>query len=518
MTMSFDVLEQPWIPTRRLGGRMTSVGLREAFLSAHEIEDICLPVPPAASGLWRILYALAARITRLDDSREETDYTDAQGRLEWLDDRKALFATGRFDAGSVTEYFDRFADRFDLFGPSPWLQDPRLLEQCTKTSGINKLVFARPSGNNHAWWSHTDDINPQTLPTREAAWWLIAQLYFGASGRCTTRAVGNISSASTKAGPLRSAISFHPAGRNLFESLLAGLPAPEASHDDAPEDACPWEADLPDPSVPLRNVTWPGRLLAGRARHAVLLIPSRDGTQVVDAYLTWATQQSPESVDPYVVQDLSKEGKLYTRRADADRALWRDLDALVLESSDGGKRPRVLTDAAYLPLELQTALRVRAYGFDQDGQAADKQYFTAITPPLFKFTDQNTARLARECRDAAEKVARMLALAAKTAWNESAGAMGAKPDRRGNGPWANRALAQYWPQAEQSFWDLVELREKGEPLTVFVAQAQLALDSAVGQAAATQPGAKALSHATAILRSALPKRQGGANGPKEEAA
>src|SRR5690606_32856969 len=128
------------------------------------------------------------------------------------------------------------------------------------------------------------------VPAAEAAWHLVAQLYYGAAGRCSTRTVGSTSAANTTAGPLRAAVSYHPIGRSVFESLLAGLPAPTGERgSDAHQDRCPWELDeLPDPLSPQPAATWPGGLLTGRARHAVLLVPDADGEQVIDAYLTWA--------------------------------------------------------------------------------------------------------------------------------------------------------------------------------------------------------------------------------------
>ena len=42
----------------------------------------------------------------------------------------------------------------------------------------------------------------------------------------------------------------------------------------------------------------------------------------------------------------------------------------------------MFTDLPGIPREAAAALRVRAFGFDQDGQTIDRQWFTATTPPV----------------------------------------------------------------------------------------------------------------------------------------
>ncbi len=202
---SYDLRTQGWIPVRR-GGEVVRVGVRELFLHAHEFEDLAVPVPPAASGLLRILYAIAARITGLDS---RTPTVDA-----WLDRREEILTTGAFDPTGVDTYLERWADRFDLFHPeTPFGQDPRLKEECPKAAGVNKLVFSRPVGQNPVWFGHFTDLAPVPVPTHEAAWHLIAQLYYGAAGRCASRTVRGTNAANSTAGPVRGALSYHPMGR-----------------------------------------------------------------------------------------------------------------------------------------------------------------------------------------------------------------------------------------------------------------------------------------------------------------
>src|SRR5206468_3855315 len=109
--------------------------------------------------------------------------------------------------------------------------------------------------------------------------------------------------------------------------------------------------------------------------------------------------------DPYVILDRDKEGQLEARKADGARALWRDVDALLLKDiGHQSLRPHSLNS---LPPRLRPHLSVRAYGFDQDGQQKDTTWFEATTPPILQWQEEADARMARHvarCHQAAEDV------------------------------------------------------------------------------------------------------------------
>lgn len=508
---SFDLRDQGWIPVRR-DGEVERVGLRELFLRAHEFEDLAVPVPPAASGLWRVLYAITARITRLDS---ETPTVGA-----WLARREEIFDAGAFDASAVEAYLERWTDRFDLFHPGhPFGQDPRLRQECAKTAGVNKLVFSRPAGQNPVWFGHFTDLDPVPVPTHEAAWHLIAQLYYGAAGRCASRTVSDTSAANSNAGPLRGAVSYHPVGRTVFESLLVGLPAPPGKVDTA-ADVCFWEHPvLKDPLGAPPKPGWPGGLLTGRSRHAVLLLPGAGGDTVTDAYLTWAWRREAwPAEDPYVVRKLSKEGAWYVPAANASRALWRDLDALLLRDRPERRRPAVLGATNDLPDEVLDALRLRAYGFDQDRQAKDRQWFTATTPSVLRYLEERApaeAAAMAVVHSTAEDVWDRLRSALRTAWRDVISPSSSGPGSKApDGPWPTRAEALYWPRAETLFWArLHELASSDDPerlatspLPDMVRLALTVIDETI-EAQERPRVAKAAVHARTLVRNLLKHKE-----------
>ncbi|MFD3680389.1 type I-E CRISPR-associated protein Cse1/CasA [Streptomyces sp. NPDC058613] len=522
MADGFDLRDERWIPVRLADGVALRVGLRELFHRADEIVDLELPVPPAASGLLRVLAAMTSRIAgcegvRLDD---EDLGEDVNG---WLRLRNRVLAEGRFDPKQVNAYLDQEVPKghLDLFdGERPFLQDPRLREQCVdgkgcpNPSGVNKLVLGRPTGVNGAvLFGHFNDVAPVPMPAAESAWHLIAQLYYGPSGQCTPRRITSHKPGNGDAGPLRKSVSYHPWASDLFATLVLSVPQPGVCGDGAEDDACPWESDaLPDPLGPLPAASWPGRVLTGRARHAALLEPSPDRRSVTDAYLTWSTHEPPHTArDPYVILDMPKAGGApYARLADGSRALWRDLDALLLKGAGQSRRPAAFEN---LPRTQRTGLRVRAYGFDQDGQQRDSSWFEATTPPVLQWREDGPepemALRVGECREFAELVGERLRFASLLAWRlatepETDSSAKVRLDPKKPGPWAHAAAARYWPSAEAVFWSLltVEGRERSVR-PPFVEAALTALDGAIGARSADLRVARARVRARQVVRALL---------------
>ncbi|WP_330175984.1 type I-E CRISPR-associated protein Cse1/CasA [Streptomyces sp. NBC_01498] len=513
----YDLGTEPWAPVSMLPAADGSAGSRSLgflglFLDAHRIGGLAVALPPAASGLMRVLYALAARITGLHEAKNQGEWSDR--RYELLEE------DGQFDADAVNEYFSRFAKRFRLFDTErPWMQDPRLTEECPTGSGVNKLVMARPAGNNQVFFGHFTDDEQVSLTPADAVLHLLAQLYYGPSGQCTPRTVAGQRFGNAYAGPLRKVLSYHPLGRSLFETLLLGLPYPNRWPRDRNRepDRCPWERDeLPDPLAVPTAPTGPLGALTEQYRHAVLLTRGPGGGSVVDAHITWALRVNrPPHEDPYLLWDEGRDLLKRPREADADRALWRDLDALVTETrTDSGHRPSALSDLnCELPPEVEDALRVQSLGFDQDGQTRDRTYFTGSTPPLFALLrdSDNPADRAlklglREGRDAAEKAASRLEYALQTAWrayttpfeNDRPGGT-AKERRKRGGPWPARALAAYWPAAEQRFWESLHARDFAGSSRAFGQLALREYDTVTLQIAATPRGAKAREKARGLV-------------------
>ncbi|MER7755270.1 type I-E CRISPR-associated protein Cse1/CasA [Kitasatospora sp. NPDC097643] len=512
---SYNLFDEPWIPVRwiphedehedpssdhtdLISAHPDEVGLRELLLRAHEIEQIAIAIPPALSALYRVLYAMTARMTGLDEA----------GRPgSWSRRRIDLASQEQFDEQQVTEFDERSHHRFDLFDPArPFLQDPRLAEQCdpANTAGVDKLITTRPSGNNHSWFQHVNSTTPDLPTPAQAALHLLVWHYYGPSGRCSSRTVGNTKAANSAAGPLRSTLSYHPEGVTLFESLLAGLPEPrrEVRRD---SDLCPWEREeLPDPVAAPPPLKGPCSELTARSQHALLLVPDATGASVEDAFITWAYRDKiPREGDPYLIWQTSKDGNPYPRPADSHRALWRDLDALLLKNPAGSTQPR-RPEVFFTALEVSEELRVRALGFEQDGQAKDVQFVDAVTPPVLDLAEETKPAVAIEIgrlRMLGEQYGNRLDRAVKKAW---AGFTEAPKIR--DCTWAVDAAARYWPAAEAEFWKCLNERDFDRAATAFRILAEQAYDTVTYSALGTMRGAKACTTARIELYGGPVKR------------
>ncbi|WP_405634307.1 type I-E CRISPR-associated protein Cse1/CasA [Streptomyces sp. NBC_00056] len=458
---TFSIPDEPWVPVLWTtsahasdGTLPPTIGLRTLLTRAHEIRALAVTEPPAHAALLRVLYPLTARVCGLDEEG------DGSGE-DWSSRRLAVLDEGRISEAGIDAYFTQWAHRMDLFDPDrPWMQDPRLAEQCdpARSAGVNKLVITRPSGNNHTWFTHVQDDAPDPVAAAEAVLNLLTWHYYGPSGRGSARTVNADSSASMKAGPLRGALSYHPEGSTLFETLLAGLicPAPQVRRE---TDRCMWEWDeLPDPDAAPSAVQGPCSRLTAVSQHALLLVPDpKDSGLVTDAFITWAYRDGrlPRD-DPFLIWQISQQGNAYPRPANADRALWRDLDALLLAEPGGtaqAKRPEAFDYGHALEISdaLARPLSVRALGFDQDGQAKDRQFVAGLTPPVLDHAEEQepgTAPAVGRLRSMGELFGRRVEYAVRRACQLYA--RESKPKEAD--AWAERAAALYWPQAEQEFW------------------------------------------------------------------
>ncbi|MFF0416404.1 type I-E CRISPR-associated protein Cse1/CasA [Kitasatospora sp. NPDC004745] len=499
---SFDVVVRPWIPARvradlsdeqvaelpvRGGpGESVVLGLADVLRWAHLLEHIDCPDPASESALLRVLIALTARVTGLDEAED------------WDDTRWDVLEAGCLAPGRVDEYFGRYAGRFDLFDVArPWLQEPRLAGECTGSSGTGRLLMTSPSGNNHVWWLLEKGGLGGPVPVATAAFGLLTWLFAGPSGTAANRRRSDgRNSHYTVAGPIRALVSWFPAGRSLAETLVLGVPSPDTWPTNPGRDEAPWEAEqLPDPRLPAAPAG-PVSLLTGRAAHAVLLKPDAEGGHVTDTWVTWACENElPEAEDPYVIR-RDEGGPV---RANCARVAWRDLDALLLKTVPGKVaryRPAVLASIARLPMETAAGLRLRAYGLHQERRDPETAWFTAVTPPVLgalEELDEDGAAAVSVARVRAEGVSAGLAKALRAAWQAYSN------DKRVC-PWVDSALPVYWSEAEAEFWKAVLPDDSGQrPRPAFQRVATQVFDAVTATAAVTPRGMQAVEQARADM-------------------
>jgi len=361
MTVSFNLITEPWIPCLRQDGRLVSLGLRGVLLQAHELAEVHGESPLVNASLYRLLLALLHRVYGPEDMEA------------W----EALWRAGRWEAQALDAYLEAWRDRFDLFhAQHPFLQRP---DARVRAKSVASLLPHVASGNNPTLFSHHLEADALALTPGEAARALVTGLSFGLAG------LSGIQQKFTD-GACARGVLFFAAGDTLFETLALNLVqypwSGEAGLDAGDRPA--WEVD--DPASPGRDrplgyldlLTWPNR--------HILLYPEEGpgGLMVRSMTMAPALRLDAAITDPMKYYRLdARRGPLVLRYRE-DRALWRD-SAVLLRLGDDGTRPsRVLEWLANLVEEgiLSPAERRRYLALGMANNQAKVEFYRQETLPL----------------------------------------------------------------------------------------------------------------------------------------
>ena len=349
---TFNLLDQPWLPVRWASGAPPSeVGLRQALLCAHEIEELATDNPLETLALNRLLAALVAAVS-----------PGAAEPAEWF----RLWQSGHFEADAVEDYLARFADRFDLLSPTlPFMGYPQ--PETAEVSPLARLRHAATSGNNAVLFSHDLDSQPQPLPAAEAARAVVCAQAASLGG-------GVAKPFNFSHGPLVGGAYFWLRGAveeqaTLFRALLLNLPPTAEVWGTSSTDVPTWEATKPMPAE-RRQVGGIRELFTFQSRR-LALVADAQGQVLGVRYNQGSKVEMLLQHDPHLAYRAGKEGE-FALRFQADRSLWRDSTTYLLHrgSSGGGHAPRTLewlaSNAEHLGLSRNAALAVDVFGLVND--------------------------------------------------------------------------------------------------------------------------------------------------------
>ena len=374
---TFNLLDQPWLPVRWASGAPPSeVGLRQALLRAHEIEELATDNPLETLALNRLLAALVAAV-----------YPGGAEPAEWF----RLWQLGHFEADALESYLARFADRFDLLSPTlPFMGHPQ--PETAEVSPLTRLRHAATSGNNAVLFSHDLDSQPQPLPAAEAARAVVCAQAASLGGGVAKPF--NFSHAPLVGGAyfwLRGAVEEQA---SLFRALLLNLsPTAEvwgASSTDLPT----WEATKPLPAE-RRQVGGIRELFTFQSRR-LALVADAQGQVLGVRYNQGSKVETLLQHDPHLAYRAGKEGE-FALRFQADRSLWRDSTTYLLHqgSIGGGHAPRTLEWLSRRMLRQLGADQPSAYAVDVFGLVNDQAKVelwrherVTIYPAIIKDTDR----------------------------------------------------------------------------------------------------------------------------------
>jgi CRISPR system Cascade subunit CasA len=323
--VTFDLLNEPWIPCRGADGRQRTLGLVATLEQAHEFAEVFDESPIVTAALHRLLLALLHASL------------DGPTRQQWLD----LWNQGRFDPDVLHRYLDqpvgehRIRDRFDLFHPThPFFQSTKIPAEI-KPSTIDRLCpELRNGGNGSAHFNRqvlhlsSEGTAAFSVAAATAARWLVA---YQASALGGTAGGGR---GSHLDAPLARGVVLLLRGRTLLETLLLNLveytqeqPLPRRHDQPAwARDSEPCDHQRPYAGY-LDYLTWQSR--------AIHLLPDREGSDLRVAGCSLfqgirATTSAPV-LDPmlaYLRDDENEVQPVRPLRLQPHRVLWRDAEAL----------------------------------------------------------------------------------------------------------------------------------------------------------------------------------------------
>ncbi|MCC6963745.1 MAG: type I-E CRISPR-associated protein Cse1/CasA [candidate division Zixibacteria bacterium] len=163
MELSFNLIEQPWIPCIKLDGSRVRLGIGQTLKEAHTLREVHAQSPLVTVAILRLLLAILHRVY----GPPSTD--------EWCN----LSRDSQWDPKKLDDYFSEFDDRFDLFHDKyPFYQVTSMPKDARRRS-IVCLVPERASGSNDTLFEHsTDDDEPAFAPS-QAACYLLAEHCLG---------------------------------------------------------------------------------------------------------------------------------------------------------------------------------------------------------------------------------------------------------------------------------------------------------------------------------------------------
>ncbi|MBR1392308.1 MAG: type I-E CRISPR-associated protein Cse1/CasA [Ruminococcus sp.] len=209
----FNLIDEPWIRVMDSSCRVSEVSLKEALLRAHEYKALSGELPTQDIAVMRLLLAVLHTVySRVDENGAPAPLDDEE-EDDAIDRWKALWDKGRFSEKAVSEYLDKWHERFWLFHPErPFGQvaglsvgtdydAPKLNGEISESSNKTRF-FSMYSGDSKAFLTY-----PQ------AARWL---LYLNAFD-------DNSSHPGTGAGWLGKLGLTYLVGKNLFETIVLNL-------------------------------------------------------------------------------------------------------------------------------------------------------------------------------------------------------------------------------------------------------------------------------------------------------
>lgn len=451
--MTFNLIEEPWLPCTMLDGTRRWLGLREALTQAQDIGELGGDSPLEIAALHRLLLAVLHRNFDIGDSQQ------------W----GALWESRAFDSGVINDYFEKWCGRFDLFdGERPFYQVSGL--DLTKGRSSARLFFHPDNGA--TLFTHVSTSDPPPLTPDATARLLVAYMAFDFGGRKS-----DPPGVSANAAPLNNGAVVLAKGETLFRTLMLNLCryAPEEGdpwYFNRDEDVPTWERDeesRPEDRIPTGYID----LLSWQSRRIRLQpVVEESGSTVVKNVVIMKGSQLPNTFEL-----RGKETMLAFRsnpqakgtqdpwrvvRLTEDRALWRDSHAMMSQAQAESIQPKTLkwlADVAHEGIIPDSqVIPVDVFGLRNTQAKVHFWRHERLPLPLAYLKDKQLADTLREALELTETTAQDLNGAMWTmATRMLAADENRKPDARSIRSLVDNLGAEraYWSRLEAPFKQLL---------------------------------------------------------------
>ena len=360
--MNFNLTSEPWIPVLAeadsgLGRR--EVSLLELFESAERIRDLALS-PLERVAVMRLLVCITQ--AALQGPEDHEDWRRCLTKIK----------------PEVSAYLQKWAPRFDLFGPFPFLQVKNL--EGKADTRCAKLDIRLASGNNHTLFDHQDPEKPRRLEPKQLALNLLTYQCFSAGGLISLAKWGSEPTGTNRSSTQAPCAEGTPLltilrGKNLSETIHYNL-VPKKIVEKyldplGQEFGVPvWEIDPPatrSEAIHKLSRSYLGRLVP--LSRAILIQEDCTHCILANGVEYPKLPEGIESLATVMATDATKKGKETWQylRLTPEKHPWRDLGAVLALGQVGRLgSPWTLYNAKFLDLDPQSTVDLWVGGIIAD--------------------------------------------------------------------------------------------------------------------------------------------------------
>lgn len=376
--ISFNLVDQPWIPVRDLQGNLIEVSLEDALLNAgkyHGIEDSS---PLVVISLYRFLLAVLHRALN--------GPSDISVAAEW-------YKNG-LPNNMIKSYLKKWYDRFDLFHEEyPFYQTTAAIDE-NFFSEWQRLSSEEGNYNTSFLYNYSKRdsyalFSKATTPSHIARL-LLEHSSFALDGLIKRYAFrqGNT--------PLIDYAIMLIKGKDLFQDLIFNLvPYPNYHTDEAAWERAPYSKKYLDkktaPSRKAKGVvdlyTWLSRSYYIKADGCGLIY------QIYYASGVDFNEGNYDVIDPMLRYCVDKKKGIKVLRLKPGKSFWRDFNSIYNSSTSNSRSPIVSHHARTLIKKVKSndVFHIRIYGLlkSKSGQKIDNQFCEEyLLPSVYRDDDE----------------------------------------------------------------------------------------------------------------------------------